>query len=422
MGATALTCNPLHQIMTEKGIAQMLKPNLAKYRTAIGIFVTLLIVSLIITYVYRDDIFQTIQDPGQPFQTYTPPPAPDYTSLDSWLARPDLGVDPFTLTSKGDVFVVVPSVYRGGSHWNLPSDDLKRKGKLQRIVRPNYVSPYGEAGRLFAPYYRQASLYAFMTNREDAQQAQDFAYQDVKRAFQQFLTQSPPERPIVLVGHNQGASHVQRLLADFFQGDLRERLAVAYVIDHPLPLDAFSGSLSRLSPCETGEQTQCVVAFGSFTPNDSVIAERFSEKSLVHNGRNYEAITNRPTLCINPLLWTQSEDYAPERLHLGGVAAEGLDPDMQPAPLRNQTGAQCQDGLLYVDTPRSKSLRRPLKIGGKFRTLPSNLFYEDLKQDAKRRVDNLLSAQILPERAGALLDDFEVQEIQDSPVTIPIVD
>jgi len=47
-----------------------------------------------------------------------------------------------------------------------------------------------------------------MTQREDARKAQDFAYQDVKRAFAVFLENSPIERPIILVGHNQGASHV----------------------------------------------------------------------------------------------------------------------------------------------------------------------------------------------------------------------
>ena len=379
----------------------------------------ILLVILMLAYVYRDDIFRTIQDPGQPFQTYTPPAAPNYASLESWLAQPDLGVDPFTLSAKGDVFVVVPSVYRGGEHWNLPSDDLRRKGKLQRIVRPNYVSPYGESGRLFAPFYRQASLYAFMTNREDSHFAQDLAYQDVKRAFDVFLNQSPPERPIVLVGHNQGASHVQRLLIDYFQGPLKNRLAVAYVIDHPLPLESFEGPLSQLTPCTEPDQIGCVVAFGSFTPKDTVIAERFLEQSLVHNGQEYEAINNRPTLCINPLLWTQSEDYAPARLHLGGVAAEGLDPDMTPASMTKQSGAQCSSGLLLVDTPRSKSLRRPRAVGAKFRTLPSNLFYEDLKQDAKRRVQNLLNTKILPERAGPLLDAFDVQEIEVSPVTPP---
>jgi len=397
----------------------MRKLDFGKFKTGLGVIAGILFVGLILVYVYRDDIFQTIQDPGQPFQTYEPPAAPNYASLESWLAQPDLGVDPFTLTAKGDVFVVVPSVYRGGKHWNLPSDDLKRKSKLQRIVRPNYVSPYGESGRLFAPFYRQASLYAFMTNREDAQQAQDFAYQDVKRAFEVFLRQSPPERPIVLVGHNQGASHVQRLLIDYFQGPLKQRLAVAYVIDHPLPLESFDGPMSNLSPCESPEEIQCVVAFGTFTPKDHVIAERFLERHLVFDGRKYEAINNRPTLCINPLLWTRSEDYAPARLHLGGVAAEGLDPDMTPAPLTKQSGAQCQNGLLLVDKPRSKSLHRPRQVGAKFRTLPSNLFYEDLKQDAKRRVQNLLDAKILPERAGSLLDDFEVQEIEDSPVIPP---
>ena len=383
-----------------------------------AILAGILIAILAVVFTYRDDIFQHIQDPGQPFQTYVPPIAPIYTESESWLSLPDLSQDPYNLEAKGDVFVAVPSVYRGGEHWNLPWKERKRN-KLKTIIRPNYVAPYGDAGRLFAPNYRQASLYAFMTNREDAQFAQDLAYEDIKKAFVYFLEQSPPERPIVLVGHNQGASHVHRLLAEFFQGDLKDRLAVAYVIDHPLPLDAFDNALSALKPCLSSEDIGCIVAFGSFTSKDKVIAERFTERLLVHNGRTYESIANRPTLCVNPLLWTTSEDYAPARLHLGGVAAEGLDPDIDPAPLTKQSGAQCQDGLLLVDKPKSKSLRRPLKVGGKFRTLPSNLFYEDLKQDAKRRVDLLLKSGVLPERAGQKLDAIGMEEVEVSPVTKP---
>lgn len=377
--------------------------------------------TLMVIYLYRDDIFQTIQDPRQPFQTYEKPTAPDYGTAEAWLTQPDLSEDPFEHPSAGgDVFVVVPSVYRGGKHWVLPSDDLKRKSKLQRIVRPNYVTPYGSAGRLFAPYYRQASLYSFMTTREDARKAQDFAYQDVKRAFRLFLENSPPERPIILVGHNQGASHVQRLLADFFKGDLKKRLAVAYVIDYPLPLDLFDTTLKGLAPCETADDTGCIAAFGAFMPGDDVIANRFISRLLVHSGQEYSSVEGRRLLCVNPLLWNRSEDYAPQRLHLGGVAAEGLDPDMKPAAMTKQVGAQCEDGILFVDKPKRKSLRRPLKVGGKFRTLPSNLFYEDLRVNAEKRVQSLLNAGILPRRAEKL-DGFEVIEIQDSPVT-PIKD
>lgn len=376
--------------------------------------------TLIVIYLYRDDIFQTIQDPRQPFQTYEKPVAPDYSSAEAWLAQPDLTKDPYEHPSSGDVFVVVPSVYRGGKHWVLRSDDLKRKNKLQRIVRPNYVAPYGSAGRLFAPYYRQASLYSFMTAREDARKAQDFAYQDVKRAFNVFLENSPPERPIILVGHNQGASHVQRLLADFFKGDLKKRLAAAYVIDYPLPLDSFETTLSSLVPCEEADDTGCINAFGAFMPGDDVIAKRFVSRLLVHDGEGYTSVEGRPLLCTNPLLWNRSEDYAPQRLHLGGVAAEGLDPDMKPAPMAKQVGAQCEDGILYVDKPKRGSLRRPLMVGGKFRTLPSNLFYEDLRVNAEKRVQSLIDSGTLPRRA-AKLDGFDLIEIQDSPVT-PIKD
>ena len=390
----------------------------AVWQMVSGAVVATLIIAGVLAWIYRDDIFQTIQDPRQPFQTYDPPEAPVYARADAWLSRPDLTIDPVTLKEKGDVFVIVPSVYRGGEHYVLPIDDLRRKSKLERIVRPNYVTPYGEAGRLFAPFYRQASLYSYMTTREDARLAQDFAYQDVKRAFETFLTQSPPERPLVLVGHNQGAAHLIRLLQDYFAQDaaLTARLAVAYVIDYPVPLDLFDSAFGFVSACERAQDTNCVAAFGSVMPGEDSIAERFTERLLVHQPSGYQSVNGRKILCINPLLWTQAEDYAPERLHLGGVAAEGLEPDIRPAARPNQVGAQCQDGVLLVDKPRSRSLRRPIQVGAKFRTLPSNLFYEDLKQNSVTRVEALIASGTLPKRAEAL-DDFDVIEIEDSPVT-----
>jgi len=144
-------------------------------------------------YFYRDDIFQSLQDPGVPFQTYTKPPAPDYTQDSAWLSRPDITADSFLADAPGDAFIVVPGVYRGGKHWVLPVDVDRRRERLQNIVRPNYVAPYAYAGRTFAPYYRHAAMYSYMTNREDARRARDFAYQDVKRAFEQFIKDSPPE-------------------------------------------------------------------------------------------------------------------------------------------------------------------------------------------------------------------------------------
>lgn len=366
---------------------------------------------------YRDDLFQTIYDPGQPFQTYTPPASPNYALEDSWLLRPDPSIDPINADGAGDVFVVAPTIYLGGKHWNAPLQKVRTQLSFTQTVLPNYVIPYTSAGRVYAPAYRQASLYSFLTNREDAQAAQKFAYADVKRAFDVFLSENPPERPIVLVGHGQGGLHVQRLLQEYFAGQRGEKLAVAYIIDHPLMMETIDNHFPNLQPCEDAEDSGCTVAFGAFLPKETTMARQFVGKTMVWEGSNLESVSGRPLLCTNPLLWQRTNDYAPARLHLGGVAAEGLDLETLPAPSPKQTGAQCMDGVLVIEKPKQKSLRKPSRFGGKFRTPPFNLFYEDLRVDAARRVQNHIDLNILPRRAPLM--DFETIEVKESPVTLP---
>lgn len=380
----------------------------------LGIF-ALILISLVTLYIYSDDIFQSFQDPGEPFQTYQKPTPADYRSANAWMARPDLSVDPYEHETVADVFVIVPTVYKGGEHWNLPVDDTRRIEKLSRITRPNYVDTFSDVGRLFAPYYRQASIYSFLTTREDARRAQDLAYRDVKRSFEFFLENNSPERPIVIVGYNQGALHGTRLLMDYFQGPLAEKLAGAYLLGHPVPLDFFESELKLTPPCESEIDRGCVVSFGAFYPNDEELAERFTSKLLVRNNQGYKAVYNRDLLCTNPLLWNRSEDYAPIRLHKGGVAAQGLEPNTRPALLTKQAGVQCQSGILLVDKPQNSLFRRPLKFGGKFRTLPSNLFYEDLRVNGLKRVTATIDAGHLPKRVEKL-DGLDVIDIVESPV------
>ncbi|MEP6341933.1 MAG: DUF3089 domain-containing protein [Maricaulaceae bacterium] len=367
-------------------------------------------------YIYSDDIFQSFQDPGEPFQTYQKPAPADYKAANAWMARPDLSIDPYEHEGLADVFVIVPTVYKGGEHWNLPVDDTRRIEKLSRITRPNYVDTFSDVGRLFAPYYRQASIYSFLTAREDARRAQDLAYRDIKRSFEFFLENNSPERPIVIVGYNQGALHGTRLLMDYFQGPLAEKLAGAYLLGHPVPLDLFEAELKLTPPCENETDIGCVVSFGAFYPKDEELAERFTSKLLVRNSEGYKSAYNRDLLCTNPLLWNRSEDYAPSRLHKGGVAAQGLEPNTRPALLTKQAGVQCQSGILLVDKPQNSLFRRPLKFGGKFRTLPSNLFYEDLRVNGLKRMTATIDAGHLPKRVQKL-DNLDVIDIIESPVT-----
>ena len=147
--------------------------------------------------VWRDDIRRTLLDPKVPFQTYTPPPAPRYDQTTAWALRPR---SPTTWTSTdptSDVFFVHPTTYDGGKNWNGPIDDARANRSLTEVMLPNYAGPFVRVGRLFAPRYRQASLYSMLTLRDDAREARRFAYGDVQAAWRHYLQHYNRGRPVI---------------------------------------------------------------------------------------------------------------------------------------------------------------------------------------------------------------------------------
>src|SRR5690606_38917336 len=126
-----------------------------------------------------------------------------------------------------DGLFVHPPTSDGGRHWNAPFDDADPDAFLHRVMLPNYVGPYLRSGRVFAPRYRQASLYTRFTRRDDAREARAFAYRDVEAAFEAWLATHDDGGPLVLVGVEQGGELAERLLQTRIipDADLRRRLA-----------------------------------------------------------------------------------------------------------------------------------------------------------------------------------------------------
>ncbi|PHS28767.1 MAG: hypothetical protein COA84_00850 [Robiginitomaculum sp.] len=360
-------------------------------------------------FVSRDNLFRFLNDPRIPFQTYIPPAAPDYTDPAAWLIPPQA-------TKEASVFVVLPTSYWGGKNWNMPLGSDVGVARLKRVALPNWAAPFADAGTIAVPLYRAASLYSFLTVRGDAREARSLAYRDVLTAFDVFLAKTGDKGPIILVGVEQGGLHVLGLLQDRFNDPyVRERLAVAYVVDFAVPLDLFDGALSGLAPCANKEDSRCIVTYGAFHPKEKSEITRFTDRSMVW-GQNglLQQVKDRPLACVNPLLGGTSTDFAPKRLHKGAVAATGLEWGATPAPMPAQTSAQCVDGILLVDRPKSHALRKPLGFGKRFKPDPFNLFYEDLSSDAKRRVDNLNKRFAIE---GRLAPPFKnAIEIIDSPI------
>lgn len=329
--------------------------------------------------IFWGDLVSTALDPKVPFQTYEPPPAPDYATGSAWYLRGG-AASPLP----ADVFFVAPTTYDGGRNWNARINAKKAGRQFVRVMAPNYVGPFVSIGRIFAPRYRQASLYSLTTLREDAREARQFAYGDVRDAFRRYVAQDNAGRPFFIVGVEQGGTLASRLLADEVARDpaLKARMVAAYLIDTVVPADA-----PPIRPCMERGQAGCLAAWSRVHDGDADAARRILDRALVWtpDGR-LDNLAPRPALCFNPVLGGVSDHAAPARLHLGAANATGLEWGARPAFMARQVATRCEGGVLHVTEPKSSSLRQGGNWADRRKVPGFNLFYADIEADAKARL------------------------------------
>jgi hypothetical protein len=348
----------------------------------LALFVALFVAA---AFIFRYDILSNALDPKVPFLTYHPPPAPDYGKRESWALLPKDA--PAPADRPVDVFFVHPTTFDGGRDWNGGIDQPKAQRFLSRVVIPNYVGPFDRVGRVFAPRYRQASLYTYLTLRDDAREARRFAYGDVLQAFRAYRVRYGQDRPFILVGVEQGGSLAARLLREEIAGkpELKSRLIAAYLIETAVPADEYAPD-AALPACERKAETDCVAAWISAPEGDFQRVQELIGRSLVWDRSDQLVnLEGRTPLCFNPLLGGVSLEKAPARLNLGATNATGLDWGARPAFLQRQVSARCENGVLRTSKPKSNSLRDSGSWADRRKVDAYNLFYADLEADALAR-------------------------------------
>jgi hypothetical protein len=332
--------------------------------------------------IWRGDILRAGLDPQVPFQTYDPPPAPNYADPNAW-ALLDARVDG---AGTAAVFFVHSTTFDGGSEWNSPIGEARADAYLARVVLPNYAGPFARAGSVSAPHYRQASLYTRLTLRDDAREARAFAYQDIRSAFDVWLARHPTG-PIILAGVEQGADLLDRLIRQRVAPDaaLRDRLAAAYLMDTIIAADNLAADVPA---CARREQLHCIVAWSQVGDNDEGPARRRLRRALVWDDRGrLVELEGRSPVCVNPVIGSTAEDVVPARAHRGATNATGLEWGARPALVAREVETQCRDGILRHSWPDLESIR---KGGGSWadrrKARPYNLFYGDLEADVASRL------------------------------------
>ena len=353
-----------------------------------GLIVLAVIARLAYSF-YGAELMRIAMVPGAAFEGGPAPAPAAYERRDLWIARPDLPNNPSAwtppgVTGSGDrqaaLFFIHPTSYLERAEWNAPLDDKESQWRAQLFVR-SQASAFNQVAEIWAPKYRQATFGAFLTNKEDAHKALDFAYRDVLAAFDVFLARVPADRPIILAGHSQGSLHLIRLLRERIAGTpVAKRVVAAYVIGWPVSVTADLPTLG-LPACETRAQAGCILGWQSFAePADPKLVTDVYDASAGPTGIRR---AGSPMLCTNPLTGQRGGEAA-------AAANVGMlvpNKDLTDGSLKTPAvGARCDVRGFLLIGENAPDLGAYVLPGNNYHVYDYALFWANIRADAAARL------------------------------------
>lgn len=249
--------------------------------------------------------------------TSTPAAATDTT----WLCRPGLANNPCTTglafttvradgsTTTGqmtaatesafDCFYVYPTV----SAQTTENADLTIE-PAETAAAAGQAARFSESCTIWAPMYRQATLATLAKGVPLNPATMNTAYQSLFSAWQDYLAHHNQGRPIVFIGHSQGASLLMRLLSTQIDPDatLRRRLVSAILVGGNVQVPTVAGgagTFKNIPACRYPEHLGCVIAYSTYPDLAPADSDFGRPGKGISSG---DAPTNGTTqvLCVNP--------------------------------------------------------------------------------------------------------------------------
>ncbi|MFA5988559.1 MAG: DUF3089 domain-containing protein [Sphingomonas sp.] len=359
-----------------------------KFLYLVAVLIVLVIAGAFALRVFGTQMMQIAMVPSAAFEPLAPARSGAYADAAMWIARPDKAGNPALWAPKGErpatsplpaLFFIHPTSYLDRSRWNAPLDDQTANDRAALFLR-GQASAFNASAAIWAPRYRQATFGAFLTGKAEARQALDLAYRDVAAAFDEFLQEIGPDRPIILAGHSQGALHLARLLRERVAGKpLSKRIIAAYVVGWPISRTADLPALG-LPECTRANESGCILSWQSFAePADpQLIIDTFDASTgFAGQPRNGTAM-----ICTNPITGTP-DAAAPASANLGTLVPSADMATAQMAPAR--VSARCAGrGFLLIGPPPA-DIGRFVLPGNNYHVFDYSLFWANVRGDVARR-------------------------------------
>jgi len=306
----------------------------------------------------------------------------DYNSLGNWFVHPING-EGFA-QKDADVFFIHPTTYYRPNPSNQSRKSPATTRRLERVYL-NQASCFIKSSNLYMPVYRQAHLKAFLKGDSvELKTALDTAYVDIKAAFSTYLEKWNRGRPIIIASHSQGSYHAMRLLKDFFDSDLKERLVVAYVVGIPVSEEHIE-EFENLKYCSYSNETKCLVSWMSIDSKSSIDSPREKAFSLI--GDQYVNSQNLSLIATNPISWNR------DSVEVEGSAGSALIPAARVEGFRwtkKPIRARVDNGFVRVDGQDRTVFNG---TNGNLHVYDFNLFYQDIRVNAEMRIDEYVKSR-----------------------------
>ncbi|HEV3213770.1 MAG TPA: DUF3089 domain-containing protein [Acidimicrobiales bacterium] len=198
-----------------------------------------------------------------------------------------------------DCFYVYPTVSTETSR----NSDLKVQQAEVNAARAQ-AAPFSQVCRVYAPMYRQITLPALVRGAVNAATLRT-AYDSLLAGWKDYLAHRNRGRPIVFLGHSQGAAMLIRLLEHEVDPSraLRARMVSAILLggNVAVPVGGLVGAtFSHLALCTSATQDGCVIAYSTFPgqpPADALFGRPGQGVSLL-SGQT--ATSGVQVACVNP--------------------------------------------------------------------------------------------------------------------------
>lgn len=296
---------------------------------------------------------------------------PDYNDGGSWA---------YWRVGEGkaaDLFIICPTVDLGtDGHSNMSLADEQTKANFVGALNMQR-GIYDASCRMYAPYYRQATLADYSLSAQEAAPYFNLAYSDVRAAFMYYMQRENNCRPFVLSGFSQGAEMCLRLLKEFGKTDfVQDNMVACYAIGWRFtPQEA--EKYPYIQPAKCADDLGKVIIFNSEAPE-------VTSSAIVPEGLK--------TFAINPLTWSCGSQKAPKTLNAGACFTDYSGDVVREVPQLTGCYIDSERGTLKVTDVDKKEFvpGLPLFSEGVYHIYDYQFFYRNLQQNVNLRIKNFM--------------------------------